>query len=402
MIAALLLMMAPAVTFHANVEPILQRRCQTCHRPGEIGPVSLMTYQEVRPLAKAIRQAVASRRMPPWSGSEGGPFANHPELTPDEMATVEAWADSGAKEGDRRSAPPPMHWSPGWSIQRPGLVLTAPAAFDVPATGAVEYQRLILPLYLLEDRWVSAAEIRPGARSVVHQIVAYIREPGSEWMKGAPRGQYLRANGAAKAEVLAVYTPGQTPFQAPDGMAKRIPAGSDLVLEYHYVAGGKPEKDQSSVGLVFAATAPKQRVVTLELSQAAFRIPAGAPNHRVSVEAALPNDVLLLSLFPHMQMRGKAFAFEVDGGDGRVETLLRVAAFRFNWQMNYVLAAPRPLKKGTRLRVTAWFDNSAANAWNPDPTQEASAGEQSWAEKLVAYFDVAVDPGLDRAALLPR
>ena len=382
MIPALLLMMAPAVTFHADVEPILQRRCQTCHRPGEIGPISMMTYQEVRPFAKAIGQAVKLKKMPPWFAAQGGPFANHPELTAAEMATIDAWVEAGAKEGNRRHAPPPVRWTPGWSMPQPGMVLTAPTAFDVPARGEVEYQTLILPLYLLEDRWVSAAEIRPGSRSVVHHIVAYVREPGSEWLKNAPRGQYFQSRGAAAGEILAVYTPGQTPFQAPAGMAKKIPAGSDLVLQYHYSTYGKPEKDQASIGLTFSTKTPEKRILTLHLSPTTLRIPPGEANHRVSVSGTLPGDALLLSLFPHMHLRGRAFEYEIDGG----EKLLRVDPYRFNWQMNYVLAAPRLLKKGTTLRATAWYDNSA------------NRGEQSPGETMVGFFDVAVEPGLDKTA----
>lgn len=403
MILALLLMMAPPVTYHADVEPILQRRCQLCHRPGEIGPVSLMTYAEVRPLAKAMRQAVTSKRMPPWNEAQGGPFANHPELTEAERVTVEAWVDSGAKEGKRRDGPPPAHWSPGWSMPRPGMVLTAPVAFAVPSKGEVENQVLILPSYLLEDRWVTAAEIRPGSRSVVHHVVAYVREPGSAWLKNVPRGQYVQSNGAAAtADILAVYTPGQTPFQAPAGMAKKLPAGSDLVLVFHYMPDGRPEKDQTSIGLTFANAPPQKRILTLQLNSTTLRIPPMEANYGVSVQSTLPNDALLLSLFPHMHRRGKAFQYEVDGGGGRMETLLRVPAYRFNWQLNYVLATPRLLKKGTLLRATAWYDNSAGNSWNPDPSKEVVSGEQSGAETMAGYFDVAVDPGLDRAAFVLR
>lgn len=402
MIPALLLLMAPAVTFHADVEPILQRHCQTCHRAGEIAPMSLMTYQEIRPWAKAIRQSTRLKRMPPWFAAQGGPFSNHSELTAAELAMIDAWVTAGAKQGDRRAAPPPVQWSAGWSMPRPGLVLTAPKAFEVPAKGDVDYQMLILPLHLLEDRWVSAAEIRPGARTAVHHIVAYIREPGSEWLRDTPRGQYVRASGGTTADILAVYTPGQSPFQAMAGMAKKIPAGSDVVLQFHYTPDGEARKDQTSVGLSFAKEPPQKRILTLQLNQTTFRIPPMEANHRVSVAGTLPNDALLLSMFPHMHLRGKAFEYEIDGGEGRVETLLRVAPYRFNWQLNYVLATPRVLKKGTRLRATAWYDNSPNNPWNPDASKEVVYGEQSWAEMMVGFFDVAVDPALDKAAFFLR
>ena len=280
-------------------------------------------------------------------------------------------------------------------MPQPGMVLTAPAVFMVPARGVVESQVMILPSYLLEDRWVTAAEIRPGSRSVVHHIVAYVREPGSPWLKDVPRGQYVAWDGAPpKGDILAVYTPGQTPFQAPAGMAKKLPAASDLVMVIHYVAYGQREKDQTSIGLTFASAPPQKRVLTLQVSPANFRIPAAAANYSVVAEAALPCDALLLSLFPHMHRRGKAFQYEVQGASGQMEPLLSVPAYRFNWQMNYVLAEPRLLKKGTRLRATAWFDNSAANPWNPDPSKEVVSGEQRGGEALAGYFDIAVDPGL--------
>ncbi len=400
MIAAFLLL--ASVTFHQDVEPILQRRCQSCHRPGEIGPMPLLTYQQARPWAKAMRQAVELKKMPPWFASGGGPFHNNPSLTAQEIKTIAAWAEGGAPRGPAREAPQPVHWTDGWNIRSPDLVVAAQRPFAVPASGTVDYQFVILPLRTMEDHWVTAAEIRPGARSAVHHIVAYIREPGSPWLKDAPRNQAFRAQGVTTSDILAIYTPGQAPFQAPEGMAKRLPAGSELVLQFHYTPNGTAEMDQTSVGMVFSSKAPTRRVLTLQIGNAEFHIPPGDPNYRVSAGGTLPNDALLLSMFPHMHLRGKAFEYEITAEGGRAETLLRVQPYSFQWQLNYLLEQPRLLRKGTHLRFTGWFDNSPSNPFNPDPLKEVRYGEQSWEEMMIGFFDVAVDPKLDKSAFFVR
>jgi len=396
-----LLLLAP-VTFHKDVEPVLQKQCQPCHRPGEIATMPLLTYTQARPWAKAMREAVLLKKMPPWGAAEGGPFANDSRLTPREIEIIESWAKAGAPEGLKRDAPAPVQWTPGWNIGTPDSVIEMAEPFDVPATGSVDYQFVILPLGLSGDRWVSAAEIRPGARDAVHHIVAYLREPGSEWLKEAPRGKAFRAHGVTRNDILSIYTPGQQPFIAPAGMAKLIRAGSELVLQFHYTPNGTAVRDRTRVGLRFAGETPQKRIHTLQLGTTEFVIPPQEANHRVSVSGTLPNDSLLLSLFPHMHLRGKAFEYEIVAEGGRVETLLRVAPYRFNWQMNYILATPRLLKKGTRLRCTAWYDNSANNPWNPDPSQEVRYGEQSWEEMMIGFFDVAVDVGVDKPAFFVR
>ncbi|WP_321476043.1 thiol-disulfide isomerase [uncultured Paludibaculum sp.] len=362
----------------------------------------LLTYQEARPWAKAIRQAVVLKKMPPWFAAAGGPFHNNPSLTTKEIETIEAWVEAGAPRGAGKDAPKPVRWQEGWNIPSPDLVVTAPKPFPVPASGAVDYQFLILPLRTLEDHWVTAAEIRPGARSAVHHIVAYIRDPDSPWLKDAPRNQAFRAEGVTTSDILAIYTPGQAPFVAPEGMAKKLRAGAELVLQFHYTPNGRAEMDQTSVGLVFTGKAPAKRVLTLQMGNAEFHIPPGDPNYRVTVGGTLPNDALLLSMFPHMHLRGKAFEYDLTAEGGRDETLLRVAPYSFQWQLNYILEQPRLLPKGTHLRWTAWFDNSASNPSNPDPAKDVSYGEQSWDEMMIGFFDVAVDPKLDKSAFFVR
>jgi hypothetical protein len=398
-----LLSQAQSATFHEDVLPILQKRCHTCHRPGQIAPMPLVDYRGTRPWAKAIREAVMLGKMPPWfAESASVRFENDPRLTEEEIATLDAWVSAGAPEGDPKKAPPAVQRQPGWSIPAPNLAVAMPEPVSVPATGQLDYQFVILPLGLTEDRWVRAAEIRPGRRAVVHHAVAYIRERESPWLRDAPMGKPFARPGVTTSDILAIYAPGQPAMVCRPGMARKIPAGADLVLQIHYTPNGRAVEDRTSVGLVWAERPPEHRVLTLQIATTTFRIPAGEPDHRVSAFGTLPNQALLLSLFPHLHLRGKAFEYSIVEPGGRVETLLRVAPYNFSWQLNYRLADPRRLAKGTRIRCTAWYDNSANNPRNPDPTADVRYGEQSDEEMMVGFFDVAVPAGMDKEAFFVR
>lgn len=391
-----------AVTFHGGIEPLLARHCWNCHRAGEIGRMPLETYEQTRPWAKAILQAVLLRKMPPWFAVAGGPFLNDGRLSREEIATFEAWVNGGAARGEPTAdRPVPIRYT-GWRIQTPDLILSVPKAFEVSAGGEVDYQTIILPVGLHEDRWIAAAEIRPSARDVVHHIVAYVREQDDAWLKGKPRGVYFPTEHETRADILAVYTPGQGPFVAPEGMAKKLPAGADVVLEIHYTPGGKPRTDRVQAGLVFAKAPPQRRVLTLQMNHVSFRIPPHEPRHRVSVSGTLPNDALLLSMFPHMHLRGRAFEYAMTGAQGRYEVLLRVEPYDFHWQLRYELVTPRMLRAGTRLLFTAWYDNSANNPRNPDPSAEVTYGRQSREEMMVGFFDVAVPAHQDKRQFFVR
>jgi hypothetical protein len=403
MIAAALLalpVMAQQVTFYRDVLPILQSRCQECHRQGQMAPMVFSTYQQTRPWAKAIREAVLTRKMPPWFADPCcGKFANDRSLTAAERETLARWADSGAPQGRESDAPPLKHWPEGWNIgtsnTAPDAVIEMPRAFRVPKTGTVEYQYFIAATGFTQDRWVQSVEVRPSARAVVHHAVVYIREPGDTWTRGP-----------TKADILAVYAPGSAPDVYPAGMAKLVKAGSDLVFEIHYTPSGKAVEDRVKVGMVFAATPPAKRVLTLQMDDEKFLIPAGDRDFRVSVWGTLPNDALLLGFFPHMHLRGTAFEYTRLLDDinnyGLPETLLRVKPYDFYWQLYYRLAEPMPLKKGTRLNWIATYDNSAANPRNPDPAADVRYGHQSWDEMMVGFFDVAVDASVDKPAFFVR
>jgi len=382
---------AQEVTFDRDVLPILQSRCQECHRSGQMAPMPLTTYAEARPWARAMREAVVTRKMPPWFADPCcGHFSNDRSLTKAEIDTLARWAETGAAEGRREQAPPPRTWTEGWNLPRVDSVVRMPEAFTVPAKGEVDYQYFVAKARFAEDQWVRGVEVRPSERSVVHHAVVYVRRAGDTWTRGP-----------TTADILAVYAPGSRPDVFPDGMAKLIPAGADLVFEVHYTPNGREVHDQIEVGLLLTEK-PVKRVITLQLASTSFVIPPGARDYRVSVQGTIPNDALLLGFFPHMHLRGTSFEYMMVGEDGHAETLLRAAPYDFYWQLSYRLAEPRLLKKGTRLRVTATYDNSAANPRNPDPTAEVRYGFQSREEMMVGFFDVAVDAGVTKESFFVR
>lgn len=362
----------------------------------------LETYEQARPWAKAMRQAVLLRKMPPWFATQGGPFLHEAKLTEAEIRLFDEWAAQGAPRGAPEPSRRRREWVTGWNIPEPDRVLEAPKSFAVPARGEVEYQMIVLPTGFDEDRWVSAAEIRPSERGVVHHAVAYVREAGEEWLRDQPRGEYFETEGETKADILALYTPGQAPFVAREGMAKKLPAGAEIVLEVHYTPDGRQRKDAPRIGLKFAREAPPVRVLTLQMNQTSFRIPPREARHRVSVAGSLPNEALLLAMFPHMHLRGRAFEYAIASGQGRYETLLHVEPYDFHWQLRYELATPKRLPAGTRLLFTAWYDNSANNPRNPDPEAEVGYGRQSREEMMVGFFEVAVEADVDKRAFFVR
>lgn len=387
-------------TFYRDVLPILQQHCQLCHRPGEIAPFALETYAQARARAAAIVKATAADDMPPWFAQPGiGKFLNDPSLSPAQLRTLAAWAAAGAPAGDPAAAPPAPHWAEGWNIQPPDQVFTMPRPMVLPAHGVVNYIYEIVPTGFRRPRWVQQVEARPSSRANVHHAVIYVRPPGSSWLKGEPIGvPFSLGNHTPEttSEILALYAPGSSPTRLPPGMGKLIPAGSDLVFQMHYTTNGHAGEDQSSVGVVFCKKPPQQRVLTLQLANTSFIIPPGADDVRVEAHGTLPGNATLLSLFPHMHLRGKAFEFNLVGPHGETTTLLRVPHYNFYWQRTYVLQTPMPLKAGTELQAVAWYDNSRDNPHNPDPTVAVRWGPQTTDEMMVGFFDLAVPASVDK------
>lgn len=367
----------------------------------------LVTYEQTRPWASSMARAVEMKMMPPWfADPRFGHFADDPSLTEQEIATISAWDKAGAPSGDPRDAPAPRKWVQGWNIARPDLVVTMPKPVQIPARGEIEYTYEIVPTHFAADRWVQMSEFRPGSPAHVHHAVVYIRPPDSQWLRHAPVGEPFTASTLTDflerreahettSDLLLVYAPGSSPDQWPDGMAKFVPAGSDLVFQMHYTTNGVSDQDRTSIGLVFAKVPPRQRVVTLQLNNHALIIPPGAEDFRVEVQGTLPNDATLLSLFPHMHLRGKRFEYDIVHDDGTAEVLLRVN-YHFHWQLSYRLAPPRLLKAGTKLRAIAWYDNSKNNPRNPDPEKTVTWGDQTSDEMMVGFFDVAIPAAMDK------
>jgi hypothetical protein len=406
-----------APTFYRDVAPILQERCQACHRAGEIGPMPLVSYRDARPYAREIAKRTASREMPPWfADPRYGHFSNDPSLTAAQIATLAAWAKAGAPAGNAHDAPPPRKWAEGWVIPQPDAVVKMPQPVPLPAAGMIDYTYEIVPTGFTEDKWVRMSEVRPERRGNVHHAVVYIRPPGSKWLEHAPVGEAFTAKTlsdlqdrrdamATKADMLLVYAPGSSPDQWPEDMAKLVPRGSDLVFQMHYTSNGKACTDQTSIGMVFAKEPPKKRVITLQLANDRFVIPPGDPDYYVESHGTLPNDALLLSFFPHLHLRGKEFTYNIvhpeKNGPAKFETLLHLN-YNFHWQLSYRLAEPLPLKAGTELQAAAIYDNSRGNPHNPDPDAAVTWGDQTTDEMMVGFFDVAVDPGVDKEQFFIR
>ncbi len=397
------------VTFSRDVAPILQKRCQTCHRPGEVAPMSLLTYTEARPWAKAIRQAVLTKRMPPWlADPRHGQFRNDFSLSEEEIRVLTAWSDAGAPEGNPQDLPTPLDFVAGWNIGQPDAVLEMPVPFQVPAQGEIDNFYIAIPTNFTEDKWVQAAEIRPGNRTLVHHVNAFIRLPNPDGTRTMQPGvPYFPPKSTGPppsatqpvSSALVGYVPGYQWKKWEPGQAKLIPAGADLVLQLHYQPNGTPGEDQTKVGLLFAKGEVKEQVVSAVVKSWNFSIPAGEPNHPVHSSAELATDVKLVSFHPHMHYRGKDFEYRAVYPTGETEVLMRIPRWDFNWQLTYFLEKPKLLPRGTRIECTAHFDNSPNNPRNPDASVTVTYGEQSRDEMMSGWVEVAFDPDKDPKAL---
>jgi hypothetical protein len=408
---------ASPVTFHKDVAPVLQKNCQGCHRPGETGPMALLTYKEARPWAAAIREAVLTRKMPPWfADPHYGQFSNGHPMSQAEIDTLVAWANTGALEGDPKDAPAPVRFTDGCGTDKPDIVFEMPNPFEVPAAGTIEYQYVVMPTGFTEDKWVTEAEVRPGNRAVTHHVIAFVREPGSKWLSEAEPGvpfvpkKRARKEGeragnddaSGATELLVGYAPGMAATLLKPGQAKLIKAGSDIVLQLHYTTNGKASTDRTRIGLVFAKEPPSERVFTANTMNTKFVIPPGDSNYRVDAQITLAREARLVDLMPHMHLRGKDFQFRLVYPTGESEIALNVPRFDFNWQFFYYLDQQKVLPKGTRIECTAHFDNSSNHAGNPDPTVEVRWGDQSWQEMMIGWFDLAVDTGTNPRDVLAK
>jgi peroxiredoxin len=380
------------VTYARDIAPIFQARCVECHRTGQIGPFQLTSYDEAAGWGEMIAEVVRDRRMPPWHADpKHGTFANDRSMPEAEKEVIFQWVKNGCPEGDPADLPEPRKFTDGWQLPRePDLVLAMEESFNVPPDAGregVPYQYFRVPTGFTEDKWVLAAEVRPGNRSVVHHVIVYVEPPG-----GRRRRDWT---------FLSAYVPGLRYDPLPAGSAKRIPANSKLVFEMHYTPNGSAQEDITEIGLIFAKPTASEEVVeviTSEIGNTDFEIPPGEANHVVTgtSQPITGDDLTLISLSPHMHLRGKAFRYELVQPTGEREILLDVPAYDFNWQTRYRLAEPRKLAAGSVIFCRAVFDNSESNLANPDPTKTVRWGDQSWEEMMLGFFDIVMPPGEKR------
>ena len=382
-------------TYARDVAPILNRNCVTCHRPGEAAPMSLMTYRDVRPWARAIDKAVAGGIMPPWhADAPAGTFENERRLTAGEKATIARWVAAGAPEGDPAQAPASPSFADGWRIGAPDAVFEMAESYDVPARGTIQYEYFYIPANLTDVKWVQAIEVRPGNRALVHHVLVYYQAPpdpgaGLPPIRPNPQHNRLPAGGTrgsrppqrlGQRALLATYAPGTDPQVFRPGTAVRLPPGGTIELQMHYTANGTAGSDRTKVGIVFAKERPEHEIRVSQFLNAQFTIPAGSPDYRVDTDLGFAQDVVLWGLFPHTHVRGKKWEYVLALPDGTMKPLLSVPKYDFNWQTYYMFKEPLRIPAGARILSSAWYDNSAANRSNPDATMDVKWGDQTWEE----------------------
>jgi thiol-disulfide isomerase/thioredoxin len=417
------------LTFHEHILPILQKKCQTCHRTGEVAEfLPLDTYKNVSKATGAIRRMVGQGLMPPWDADKAhyvGGFSNDRSLDDPERETILSWIATGHEAGDPKKAPAPRVWAKGWEIGKPDAVFSiGKDGFNVPAEGEIDYQYFTVPTNFDEDRWVNAIEVHPGGAGVVHHAIVHITAPVGEktlaiptyerikqivdaWKtipesKRPPFTAYakklLKLNALydpARAAVLGSYVPGQATRILPEGTAIKIPKGATLTFEMHYTPNGTAMNDKTEVGVKFTSE-PERAVRTNPLGTLPVFIPAGDPYRKIVAEHLIEKDSEILSLQPHMHKRGKSWRYELVFPDGKTQTILAVPRFDFNWQTTYEFKTPVKVPGGTKIRSIAVWDNSRTNPRNPftDPPENVPWGFQTDEEMMNGWLTyVEVKPG---------
>jgi hypothetical protein len=413
-------------TFSKDVAPILYKNCANCHRAGEIGPMPLLSYTDARPFARAIATRVQNGTMPPWHAADPTHtrFLNDRSLSDADKKVLLAWATGGAPEGDPKDLPAPPTFAEGWMMGTPDAVFTMQEDYPIPANGMLDYKFFEIPTNLTEDRWLQAFEVRPGARTAVHHVIVFVR-PGDTGQPAAPPagappaaarpappftfGQAMRRPADAPKEDrapvendrapkrnpgawLAGYAPGHSLRVYEPGTAIKIPKGAILTVQMHYTTNGTATTDRTSIGVKFASEPPRTELVVVPLQTANFVLKAGVPDTRVDAEVTVNTDVTLWSALPHTHVRGKRWEVAAIYPDGRTELIVDVPRYDFNWQTDYVFKTPLVLPKGTKLKTSAWYDNSTANKSNPDPTKDVYWGDQTWEEMQFTAFTFSINP----------
>ncbi len=363
------------VNYSKHVAPILQKNCQACHRPGQAGPFSLLTYDDAAKHGRMIREVTAQRRMPPWHADpRHGKFSNDRRLTRAEITTLTDWVEGGMPKGNDKDLPKPIVWPKGWALGEPDLVIHVPEEFEVPATGTLPYKNWIIDPKFKEDRWVRVAEARPGSPAVVHHLVVYVQDAS---------GRIMGRDGSIT--ILVGWAPGDLGLVCPPDTALRVPKGSRLRIEMHYTPNGTATKDRSSVGLTFAKRPPRYEMMMSEFANTNIVVPAHDPHYKAEATFRVRGDARILSFVPHMHWRGKDYRYDAVYPDGKRTTLLSVPRWDFNWQNVYRFQEPVKLPKGSKIHAVAHWDNSRNNLLNPAPEKRAPFGLQTWEEMMVGW-----------------
>ena len=366
------------ISYAATIAPILAEKCVPCHRPGGIGPWAMTSYDMVRGFSPMMREVIRTRRMPPWHADPAfGHFANDRSLSDEQTTTLVHWIEAGSPRGD---GPDPLatavHRAPQWRLGEPDLVIDVPA-YDVPATGVVDYQYLDAKSPVDHEVWVRAAELLPGDRRALHHVLTRFSAPSHDGGVDAFDRGARRARGG-----FGGYVPGSIAEEMPDGTGVKLPAHANFSFQMHYTPYGKSTTDRSRLGIYFHDSPPKHALDGTVLINFRFRIPPHASDHQDKASFTFERDALLYRLFPHAHFRGKAARFDAVYPDGSDEVLLSVPNYDFNWQTSYVLVEPKRIPAGTKITFTMTWDNSAQNPANPDPGKAVRWGRQSWHEML--------------------
>lgn len=371
------------ISYANQIAPLLADNCVTCHRTGGIGPFPMNSYAVVQGFSPMIREVILTRRMPPWHADPHvGTFAGARSLTKEQTQTLVHWVEAGSPRGE---GPDPLaqmnkQW-PEWVFGEPDLVLKLPA-FDVPATGTIDYQRYTIANTTGRDLWIRASDTLPGDRSVVHHVLVGVFDP-----KLPERERLVRASSGE----LGAYVPGNGPVMYPQGTGVLVPKDCSFAFQMHYTSSGKAARDETRVGFYFAKEPPQYEFKTAVLFKPTIKIPANNKAYTDSTTYDFPREAIVYSLTPHAHYRGSASNFVARYPDGREELLLSVPKYDFNWQTTYSLTTPKRIPAGTRIVHSTTYDNSAQNPANPDPNREVPWGEQSWDEMLygvVRYREV--------------
>lgn len=366
------------LTYSKDIAPILNESCVGCHRPGEIGPMSLLNYAEVRPWVKSIARNVSEGKMPPWHADEGyGPFVNDRSLSDEAIAKIVAWAEQGAPQGKKSDLPPaPKFPESKWALGEPDYVIELDAV-EVPGEGPDQFYDLEVKTELEEDTWLRAVDILPGDRRVVHHVILW---------QGANRQQ---------DGWIGAWAAGGEAQEFPEGTGRTLKKGTTVIANMHYHPTGEAATDKTKIGFYFAKDNKVEKELTnLWVMNAEFEIPPGDPNHRVESEFTFAQDSTILTVTPHMHYRGKDFKYTLHTPDGKVNELLKVSDYDFNWQTVYEFEQPVDVPAGSRLHCVAHFDNSADNPANPDPTKAIRFGNESYDEMMIGFVDYVVKDGI--------